>query len=218
MSVYGGDSWAREAQYRKRRVDGVLLQGLDGSSYKKLSSGKYACLVCPHNPILDTSLMLTMHSKGSRHLAAESRLKEGELKRKDVINKRLALSDSLVSSHDSTSINKKVRLASKPLLEQTKKATSEVLYSKIPQQSLGNKNCGVKLSDGQLANVTTFSSTSIKASERSLVQQQLDFRERRERELKFIEAGWKRDCHGRWFKDENVEFDSDEEDPNVCLS
>jgi hypothetical protein len=42
------------------------------------------------------------------------------------------------------------------------------------------------------------------ASEKMLVQQHLDFRERRERELKFTEAGWKRDCHGRWFRDENV--------------
>ncbi|CAA3029444.1 Hypothetical predicted protein [Olea europaea subsp. europaea] len=39
--------------------------------------------------------------------------------------------------------------------------------------------------------------------------QQLDYRVRQERELKFTTAGWKRDCHGTWFKDENVEFDSD---------
>lgn len=35
-------------------------------------------------------------------------------------------------------------------------------------------------------------------------QQRLDHRERRERELKFTAAGWKRGCHGKWYKDENV--------------
>ncbi|XP_057996809.1 uncharacterized protein LOC110648556 isoform X2 [Hevea brasiliensis] len=90
-------------------MDDLLTQGLDvdGSSYKKLSSGKYACLVCPHNPILDSPLMLSVHSIGSRHLAAESRLKKKESVRKDEINKRLALSDSPVGSFDSTNLNNK---------------------------------------------------------------------------------------------------------------
>ncbi|KAF2305797.1 hypothetical protein GH714_008243 [Hevea brasiliensis] len=121
-------------------MDDLLIQGLDvdGSSYKKLSSGKYACLVCPHNPILDSPLMLSwiclpiglycldakvslhtigfrvvkccfsqVHSIGSRHLAAESRLKKKESVRKDEINKRLALSDSPVGSFDSTNLNSK---------------------------------------------------------------------------------------------------------------
>ncbi|KAJ6716659.1 SODIUM CHANNEL MODIFIER 1, partial [Salix koriyanagi] len=59
MSVFGGDSWAREAQFRKRRVDDLVIDGLDGSSYRKLSSGKYACLVCPHNPVLESLLVLS---------------------------------------------------------------------------------------------------------------------------------------------------------------
>nr|DAD37163.1 TPA_asm: hypothetical protein HUJ06_007804 [Nelumbo nucifera] len=74
MSVFGGDSWAREAQHRKRRVDDLLLQGVkhnkfnhDGSdvssSYKKLSNGKFACLVCPNNPILDSPLMLSVRKR-----------------------------------------------------------------------------------------------------------------------------------------------------------
>ena len=36
------------------------------------------------------------------------------------------------------------------------------------------------------------------------MQPDLDFRERQERELKFTAAGWKRDCQGKWFTDENV--------------
>jgi len=63
MSVFGGDSWAREAQYRKRRVDDLVTDGLDGSSHKKLSSGKYACLVCPHNPVLESPLALSVRTR-----------------------------------------------------------------------------------------------------------------------------------------------------------
>ncbi|CAK9185174.1 unnamed protein product [Ilex paraguariensis] len=65
MSVFGGDSWAREAQYKKTRVDELLVDGFDSSSYKKLSSGKFACLVCPNNPVLDTPLMLSRTFMGS---------------------------------------------------------------------------------------------------------------------------------------------------------
>ena len=60
MSVFGGDSWAREAQYRKRRVDDLIVEGLDGATFKKLSNGKFACLLCPHHRILDSPLMLSV--------------------------------------------------------------------------------------------------------------------------------------------------------------
>lgn len=63
MSVFGGDSWGREAQYRKRKVDELLLSSstvASSSSFKKLSSGKFVCLVCPHNPVLDSPLMLSV--------------------------------------------------------------------------------------------------------------------------------------------------------------
>ncbi|KAB5541361.1 hypothetical protein DKX38_014335 [Salix brachista] len=220
MSVFGGDSWAREAQYRKRRVDDLVIDGLDGSSYRKLSSGKYACLVCPHNPVLESPLVLSMHCKGSRHIAAESKLKENELTRQSEINKRLAISESDVRPANPSASNKNTKLMSKALIEQTKKAATEI----NAQLSSRNQNCDLKLSVGY-ANimdvVTKFSENSscpeAIASDKMPVQQHLDFRERRERELKFTEAGWKHDCHGRWFRDENVEFDSDEEDPNVCL-
>lgn len=62
MSVFGGDGWAREAQYRKRRVDELMVENIDSSAYKKLSSGKFVCVVCSHRPVLDTSLMLSVRS------------------------------------------------------------------------------------------------------------------------------------------------------------
>lgn len=216
MSVFGGDSWAREAQHRKRRIEDLVVEGIDGSSYKKLSNGKYACLICPNTPILDSPLMFSVHSKGSRHRIAESKLKERELNRQDEIKKRMALSGCSIGS---TSIQK-VGLSSKPLIEQTRKTASEILLNKSPQQSVVTERSAI-LSCGHFpngpSNSIVNSSTYALEMPGKVVQQQFDFRERQERELKFTAAGWKRDGHGKWFRDENVEFDSDEEDPNVCL-
>ncbi|CAL5377303.1 unnamed protein product [Camellia sinensis] len=226
MSVFGGDSWGREAQYRKRRVDDLVVEGLEASSYRKLSSGKYACLVCPHNPILDTPLMLSMHIKGSRHCVAESRLKEKQQVIQDEINKRIALSEcssGTAKSSTSTQVNPQCRLVRKPLIEQTWRATSEILCNKTPHQSEAKGNNDVKSNKGHstyepFCSNDAGSSLAIEAYGNLVAQQQSDIQERRERELKFTAAGWKRDGHGKWFKDENVEFDSDEEDPNVCLA
>lgn len=223
MSVFGGDSWAREAQHRKRRVEELVVEGVDGPSYKKLSNGKYACLVYPHNPILDTLLMLSMHCRGSGHIASASKMKDREFRRQHEIAKRLALADSAVGHAKSGDPSKRVRLAGdKTLIEQTREAASDTLVKEASRQNLGNQNSNVGLIEGQTTKVTvnigkSNSCPGFEVPKELLAQQQLDFRERRERELKFTEAGWKRDCHGKWYKDENVEFDSDEDDPNICL-
>lgn len=211
--MFGGDNWAREAQHRKRRLDDVLVEGLHASAYKKLSNGKYACLVCPHNPIIDSLLMFSMHCKGSRHCKAESKLKERELVRQDEINKRIAFSDCSTATSNSI----------KPLVEHTRKATSDILPNITCQQSSESSNCDLELAREHALNVAASSMRNSSfpqtvASEKVVTERVLDFRERREIELKFIAAGWKRDCNGKWYKDENVEFDSDEEDPNVCLA
>lgn len=239
MSVYGGDSWAREAQQRKRRVDHLMLQHCDDSNYKNLSNGKYACLICPNHPILDTPLMLSMHSRGTRHIAAESKLKERELAKQEEIKKRTALSAN--STHDVAVCfpDRHFWLSSKPLIERTRKA----LHNQIPEVNDGNGSRDVKLKGNTSffnANPQSTSkeglepSVSVKtepcsprknnnpllpgeANKMMFAEQQAEFQRRREKELKFIAAGWKRNCHGRWFQDENVEFDSDEEDPNASL-
>ncbi|XP_057966233.1 uncharacterized protein LOC131156515 isoform X2 [Malania oleifera] len=223
MSVFGGDSWAREAQHRKRRVDDLVVEALPASSYKKLSNGKYACLVCPHNPILDSSLMLSMHCKGSRHRASESKLKEREIRREDEIKKRIALSGGSVGTANVSTYSQQFRFSSKPLIEQTRKAIYEMPCSETIRQNAADEKPDVGASgchsfDGpsNYSDKSCFPVT--KAAGELVAQQQLDFLQRRERELKFTAAGWKRDCHGVWFRDENVEFDSDEEDPNVCIA
>ncbi|XP_010942692.1 uncharacterized protein [Elaeis guineensis] len=242
MSVFGGDSWGWEAQHRKRRVDDLLLSSSSSSSFKKLSNGKYACLVCPHNPILDSPLMLSMHNKGSRHIAAESRLGERELSRKEELSKRIALS---AESADASSIpNSSPKLKSseiynKPLIKQTQKAILETqcnMFNDLSAVPVVKSRPNVSFYDSKLSpscNSVIESSTSTilddsnhsdkkyvvraETDAKVLAEWNVELRKQREKELKFTAAGWKRDCHGKWYRDENVEFDSDEEDPNVCL-
>ncbi|CAK9150796.1 unnamed protein product [Ilex paraguariensis] len=171
-----------------------------------------------------------MHVKGSRHRVAESKLKERELSRQDEINKRIALSDGSISiacngtlaqAGNGTSAQQH-SWASKPLIEWTRKAALEVICNKTPQQSTSFEYCDAKtrshFTNGESTSDSKHCSVEIEAASKKVVSRQSDFREHRERELKFIAAGWKRDCHGGWFRDENVEFDSDEEDPNICLA
>lgn len=209
MSVFGGDSWAREAQHRKRRVDDLLIEGINASAYKKLPNGKFSCLVCPQRPVLDTPLMLSTHMKGSRHRASESILRERELTIQNEKNKRIAISNGAASVSSAiacgpsfASANKTLILSGKPPQGSTIQKIQDVKsYNNARRPSIRDKGI----------------STEFEQVSSDIVIEQFAFRDRRERELKFTAAGWKRDCHGKWFKDENVEFDSDEEDPNVCL-
>ncbi|XP_057787436.1 uncharacterized protein LOC131004719 isoform X2 [Salvia miltiorrhiza] len=219
MSVFGGDSWAREAQHRKRSVDELMIEGIDSSAYKKLSNGKFACLVCPSNPVLDSPTMLSTHVSGSRHQAAELRRKNRELSKQEEIKKRLALSDCVSAKAPANTATKQLISTRKPLIERARKAVLEVISGEVtlPEVKPRVANLGGPCVGDSGSNADPI---GVEATVKGVVRevQPLNYRLRQERELKFTAAGWKRDCHGRWFKDENVEFDSDEEDPNIVLN
>lgn len=153
-----------------------------------------------------------MHCKGSRHRAAESRLKERELARQHEMNKRIALSmDCSGGTAKSRTCNQEFELGSKPLIEQSWKAASEIPTCRNSLQDFRNKNQDLESSTNHVitcgASGHLSANGSVPDMEVSMVRQQhLGYRERVERELKFTAAGWKRDCHGKWYKDENVSF------------
>ncbi|XP_040382760.1 sodium channel modifier 1-like [Oryza brachyantha] len=239
MSVFGGDSWARDAQQRKRRLDDLMLPSSPSSSapdsFKRLSNGKLACLVCPHRPVLDSPLMLSMHNKGSRHIAAQSKLREKEVSRQQEINKRLAISPEASFSYCGNQRNdvRSSDMKEKPLIEQTRQAILEAQSSRFIIDHVNKKSHDLKrasnssLSDSHVtpsAPIKKWSGNTVKGelfvgdrTATKMIAQQKDFQKRQEQELKFTASGWKRDGHGRWYRDENVEFDSDEDDPNICL-
>ncbi|KAG0523983.1 hypothetical protein BDA96_07G170400 [Sorghum bicolor] len=250
MSVFGGDSWARDAQQRKRRLDDLLLPSTASSSpstpdsFRKLPNGKLACLVCPHRPVLDTPLMLSMHNKGARHIAAESRLREKELSKKHEINKRLALSSD-ASHSNSGNLRTGIRptnIKEKPLIEETRRAILEAQSSRFNDfkgkkashdskwtantssfdSNVAPSDVPMELSTGNAGsrewNCKGETSAGNQTQDKLFSDRQTEVRKRQELELRFTASGWKRDGHGRWYRDENVEFDSDEDDPNICLS
>ncbi|MBA0818446.1 hypothetical protein Gohar_028298 [Gossypium harknessii] len=154
---------------------------------------------------------MQMHCKGSRHLAAKSKAKEKELTRRNEINKRLALEgSSTTSSINSSTTKQNARLPSKskPLIQMAQKAASVILGNKRLEVDSRNENHNTVVPrQNDVKNATLgFSRDHNCSNETShkLIQNHLDFRECRERELKFTSAGWKRDCHGKWYKDENV--------------
>ena len=97
----------------------------------------------------------------------------------------------------------------KPLIEQTQNVAMEKLNNKTPQQKSRNANWDIQLildclTDGNSNLSQNSSCLVIQATDKVVVQPHLDFQECRERELKFTAAGWKHDCQGKWFRDENV--------------
>lgn len=101
------------------------------------------------------------------------------------------------------------RSASKPLIERARKAASDVLHKKLAQ-NIASQVDEIKCIEGDTTSVLANQRNS-QCVQRGVTTNQAIMslaynQERRERELKFISAGWKRDGHGRWFKDENVSF------------
>lgn len=144
-----------------------------------------------------------MHMKARRHLAAEMLVKESEEDRQNEMNKRIALSmDSGCVRKTDNSLTKQTKLGSRPLIEKTRKGTIEVLQHSYPEQSTST-NSQSRYPDSVGYNLTCSTFGQTEASGKDIVQVP-NCRERREMELKFTAAGWKRDCRGGWFRDENV--------------
>lgn len=153
--------------------------------------------------------ILQIHMKGSRHCAAESRLKEKELYRQAQINKRIALSGNTASA-DTTDVPRQLYgITSKPLTQRTMKAVSEALGTNSSQQFAIPRIDSVKYTGNTVMNGSSSkydNAIGQVVADKQLPQQQLDYKERKEKELKFTAAGWKRDGFGGWYKDESVSF------------
>lgn len=173
-----------------------------------------------------------MHRKGSRHVAAESRLREKEIATQAELNKRIALSsDSNVfaSIGSSTAHAKCNDNQDKPLIEQTRGAILEAQSSKFNYLNARNDRSNARTRRNISANDLKLHNSCNSVEEQSvrtgldesnssdrdrfagteayskmLVDCNAQLQKRQEKELKLTTAGWKRDCHGKWYRDENV--------------
>ncbi|BFZ16072.1 hypothetical protein BsWGS_19110 [Bradybaena similaris] len=53
---------------RKRRIKELLSEDIPEDEAKLLCNGRFACTVCPSNPVFDTVNVLTVHRAGKKHL------------------------------------------------------------------------------------------------------------------------------------------------------
>ena len=174
-----------------------------------------------------------MHNKGARHIAAESRLREKELSKNHEINKRLALSSDASDSNSANphSCSKLANMKEKPLIEQTRRAILEaqssrfhdfngkkvshdlkwttntsssdphVAPSDVPVEKYTGNTRSIQCNSSK---VESFAGNQIQG--KLLLDRQTEARKRQEQELRFTASGWKRDGHGRWYRDENVSY------------
>ncbi|KAL2653926.1 hypothetical protein R1flu_022054 [Riccia fluitans] len=228
MSTFGGDSWVPEAQYRKRRVDVLLSEEIPDDEARRMSNGRFACLVCPQCPVLDTMPMLHVHRRGMRHLAAAEKQLLKKQRHHDVIQKRIALGKMVGPTASSVFERKNASL-----FTATKECKAKVLgpnflsENQSPSQAERPMNTSLAAQGSTLERLMTpvmartSDGTSGPHPRENLVssdhieQAFKEERKRRQQELRSFESGWKRDGNGVWYRDENVEFDSDEEPPDI---
>lgn len=161
-----------------------------------------------------------MHNKGSRHIAAETRLKERVISREAELNKRLALSaDSKDVPNSSIPNNgmKCVKVQKKPLIEHTRKVIFEMQSSISSDQNTtghchdvmhraNSSSCFSNPLCAPMDAVSAPQSDGVEVNCETSSYKNSEFYKLREKELKFTAAGWKRDGNGKWYKDENVSY------------
>lgn len=274
----GDDHCALRLQ-KKHRVTDLLAEDIPADEASKTRSGRFACLVCPHNPVLDTMAMLTLHRQGKKHLANMAIKIEKEHDLSELLQKRKqqaytqqeAPTRSSISGN-STKISENTAEAV-PLLEKTRQLTEAIKHKpqSLPDKKTRNltldyesvfsnserrgknkpffqsrveinlseklekgcdKNEGLSTCEkrsplpntGQALQGHSVEKDACFTSKRTVVDKSrktraLDatktksFSKEQERYLELTKSGWILDRHGKWVKDESVEFDSDEDEP-----
>uniref|UniRef100_A0A3Q3B4X5 Sodium channel modifier 1 n=1 Tax=Kryptolebias marmoratus TaxID=37003 RepID=A0A3Q3B4X5_KRYMA len=201
---------------KKRRVADLLSSFIPEDEATLMKNGRYSCLVCSYRPVFDTVDMLTVHRKGKKHLEGLKAFYGKKAKLKTEITKRQH--ENYVQAED-----RQEPSGSAPLLEQTRRLTHHALLKTVPYNSCHRKtrpNSAIILlhllalllvadESSSTTDQTGSKSAETQSAEPLTAQRRMEL----EHYLKLKSDGWVRDPTGRWVKDENVEFDSDEEEP-----
>ncbi|KAK3727637.1 hypothetical protein RRG08_032598 [Elysia crispata] len=186
---------------RKRRIGELLGESIPEEEAKLLSNGRFTCTVCNSVPIFDNVNMLVVHRQGKKHLA---NLKIHESKQRELMQ--------LKAKRDHHQFLKK----GTTFLPMALSSTSGILKS-TPYDSRVEKAKVHPTERKQRINLpenfngqASVQSLQPKASEKGTANSL------RLQKLKQLQgSGWKKDWDGKWIKDENAEFDSDEEPPDI---
>ncbi|XP_007530741.1 sodium channel modifier 1 [Erinaceus europaeus] len=222
-----GDDWSQLNVLKKRRVGDLLASYIPEDEALMLRDGRFACAICPHRPVLDTLAMLTAHRAGKKHLSSlqlfygkkqpgnrkeqnprqqsESRREEANAEAPLLAQTRLITQNALHRApHYSSCCRRKSRL------EATQPSAS---HSPLPPPEVELQREKISRDPGPVAGTQTEESAAVKSQESSPVPLSPARKRALDHYLKLRSSGWIPDGQGRWVKDENVEFDSDEEEP-----
>ncbi|XP_051922466.1 sodium channel modifier 1 [Hippocampus zosterae] len=226
---------------KKRRVADLLSNFIPEDEATLLSNGRYTCLVCNYRPVFDTVDMLTVHRNGKRHLEGLKAFYGRKARLKHEITKRKQ--ENLIEAEDQ---GQEGSSSAAPLLAQTRKLTHHALLRTVPYNSChqriskktvkgpGNSRrpldhvaspCGAAESTDVSSMPGSDQSHSSNTTGRcppsaTPASEPMSAQRRRELEhyLKLKSDGWLQDTSGRWVKDGDVEFDSDEDEPPLLTS
>ncbi|XP_045151613.1 sodium channel modifier 1 isoform X2 [Echinops telfairi] len=186
-----------------------------------LRDGRFACAICPHRPVLDTLAMLTAHRAGKKHLSSLQRF----------FGKKQPGKGTEQRPRQQRELREDTK-AEAPLLAQTRFITQSALHraphynsccrrkyrseaagpsvstTPLPPPEVGLKKEISRGSEPEAGPQAKKSATAPAPAPMSPTR-----RRALDHYLTLRSSGWLPDGPGRWVKDENVEFDSDEEEP-----
>ncbi|CAB1431148.1 unnamed protein product [Pleuronectes platessa] len=235
-----GDDKSQLNILKKRRVEDLLSHFIPEDEAVLMRNGRYSCIVCSYRPVFDTVDMLTVHRNGKKHLEGlqlfygkKARLKNEIIKRRqeDSVQAEDAGQEPSSSAplleqtrkltyhallktvpynschrKTSTKCEKEPASINSDISGNAQRETSSgPEHTSEASDSAASRSCSGSTADNKELNP----SHDVEAS------QPITAERRRELEhyLKLKSDGWKQDLSGRWIRDEDVEFDSDEEEP-----
>ncbi|KAM6910475.1 sodium channel modifier 1 [Xenentodon cancila] len=229
-----GDDKSQLNILKKRRVADLLSHFIPEDEAALMKNGRFACLMCSSRPVFDSVDMLTVHRRGRKHLEGLKAFYGKKAKLKNEITKRQH--ENYVKAEDGP----QEPSSSAPLLVQTRRLTHHALLKTAPYNSCHRKIRCVFISCAKSRSHITSHRFMFKKAKKCFkgcfvccskesgsskgvgppaadtqVAEPMTAQRRKELEqyLKLKSDGWLQDWNGQWVKDDNVEFDSDEEEP-----
>ncbi|KAK3572334.1 hypothetical protein QTP86_030213 [Hemibagrus guttatus] len=231
---------------KKRRVADLLANYIPEDEATLMKNGRYSCLVCSHRPVFDTVDMLTVHRKGKRHLEGlkwfygkKAQLQSEIYKRRhqEYVNEG---DDRQETGSSAPLLTQTQKIAHHALLRTTPynschKKASERSEKPAPPDCSRNHSVDLNIIPTAKSKIHTDSTSSPADAIQYQIETQMKKKKRKadnpsasepiteqrrrelEHYLKLKSNGWLQDPSGKWVKDENVEFDSDEEEPLPLL-
>ncbi|NWI67125.1 SCNM1 protein, partial [Todus mexicanus] len=205
---------------QKRRVADLLANYIPEDEALLLRSGRFACTVCAHRPVFDTLDVLTVHRAGKKHLSSEW-WGEGEAPRGDQGDSPPALGS--LGQAWATLLDKTFLLSSNlnlpwgslrplPLVPWQQSPTppgSRLLSGSCAEPQAPSASPQQPFPSSPSPVWSLSSGPAPAPPDPSCSEGRLSL----PRSVSVPSAGWIQDRSGKWVKDENAEFDSDEDEP-----